>query len=58
MLRRRLMLIVSICLILLMTACKADESEKSSQTKEEKDAIQEEKIEQKTNPATVEIDNE
>ncbi|MEK9200032.1 hypothetical protein [Ureibacillus sp. FSL E2-3493] len=58
MLRRRLMLIVSICLILLMTACKADESEKSSQTKGEKDAIQEEKIEQKTNPATVEIDNE
>lgn len=52
------MLIVSICLILLMTACKADESEKSSQTKGEKDAIQEEKIEQKTNPATVEIDNE
>lgn len=40
-----------------MTACKADESEKSSKTNDEKDSvhIQEEKIEQKTNPATVEI---
>lgn len=48
---------LSLCLLLLMTACKADESEKSSQTKGEKDTIQEEKIEQKTNPATVEVDN-
>ncbi|MFL0507504.1 hypothetical protein ACH0B5_17320 [Ureibacillus sp. 179-F W5.1 NHS] len=57
MLRRRLMIMLSLCLLLLMTACKADESEKSSQTKGEKDTIQEEKIEQKTNPATVEVDN-
>ncbi|MBD8027297.1 hypothetical protein H9636_11590 [Ureibacillus sp. Re31] len=57
MLRRRIMIIVSLCLLLLMTACKADDSDKSSQTKGEKDSIQEEKIEQKTNPATVEVDN-
>jgi len=52
---------VVICALFLITACKADDSAKSSDSKknEEKDSvhIQEEKVEQKTNPATVEVDN-
>ncbi len=55
------MLFVALCALLLITACKADDSAKSSDSKknEEKDSvqIQEEKVEQKTNPATVEVDN-
>ena len=60
-LRRKLIFIISLCLIFLMTACKADESVKSTtdQTNEKKDSvhIQEEKVQQKTNPATVEVEN-
>ncbi len=45
--------------LLLITACKADDSEKSSTSKKNAEdssvQIQEEKVQQKTNPATVEV---
>lgn len=54
------MFIAVLCSFFLMTACKANESVKSttSQTNEKKDSvhIQEEKVQQKTNPATVEVE--
>lgn len=60
-LSRELIFIVVLCLFFLMTACKATESVKltTSQTNEKKDSIhiKEEKVQQKTNPATVEVVN-
>jgi len=55
------MLFVVLCALLLIAACKADDSAKSSISKtNEKNNnvhIQEEKVQQETNPATVEVDN-
>lgn len=55
------MFIVLLCLFFLMTACEANESVKSntSHTNDKNNSvhIQEEKVQQKTNPATVEVDN-
>lgn len=53
------MFFVVICALFLITACKADDSAKSSDSKKNNENnsvhIQEEKVEQKTNPATVEV---
>ncbi|MFS0883393.1 hypothetical protein CHH83_24805 [Bacillus sp. 7586-K] len=58
---KKSMFFVVICALLLITACNADDTAKSSDSNKnkEKDSvhIQEEKVEQKTNPATVEVDN-
>lgn len=58
------MVIVALCSIMIMAACnvtggKSNESTKSasSQVTEEKKSIKEEKVQQKTNPATVEVAN-
>lgn len=55
------MFFVVICALSLITAYKADDSAKSSTSKKKEENntvhIQEEKVQQKTNPATVEVDN-
>ncbi|PAD23552.1 hypothetical protein CHH62_22035 [Niallia circulans] len=57
--RRKALCFISIFTLLLITACDAGDSAKSSKTQksEEKNSvsIQEKKVKQKTNPATVEV---
>ncbi len=59
--RKKSIPIVLLCSFLLMTGCQAKDSAKSTtgQTTDKKDSvhIQEKKVQQKTNPATVEVDN-
>ncbi|MFP3723556.1 hypothetical protein SFC57_24320 [Niallia circulans] len=57
--RRKALCFISLFTLLLITACDAGDSAKSSksQKSEEKNSvsIQEKKVKQKTNPATVEV---
>lgn len=56
---KKSLFLVALIALLFITACKADDTEKSSTSKKNAEDnsvhIQEEKVQQKTNPATVEV---
>ncbi|MCM2982332.1 hypothetical protein [Niallia circulans] len=54
--RRKALCFISIFTLLLITACDAEKSSKSQKSEEKNSvSIQEKKVKQKTNPATVEV---